>query len=135
MAQADLYTGINAKLVASTGGGTFYADVTGRIYQDFAPANATLPFAVVSVLSDPQLLTFDNNHMNATIECQVWGDAASGPHAVRAINDKLVALLHKQTITVSGFSNVAMVATDIGSAERIEDAILVTTLYEIAGSD
>ena len=135
MAQVDLYTGINAKLVASTGGGTFYADVTGRIYQDFAPQNATLPFAVVSVLSDPQLLTFDNNHMNATIECQVWGDAASGPHAVRAINDKLVALLHKQTITVSGFSNVAMVATDIGSAERIEDAILVTTLYEIAGSD
>lgn len=135
MSQVNLYNGINAKLVAATGGGTFYSDVGGRIYQDFAPQNATLPLAIYSVVSDPQLLSLTDTHLSATLECQVWGSLASGPNALRAINDKLVVLLHKVTLTVSGFSNVTSIATDIGTTEPVEDAILITTIYDITGSD
>ena len=134
MAQDNVYNGIYDLLVNDQTSGSFYDDLTGRIYQDFAPQNATLPFCTFAITSDPQLSTLGSNHLTATVECQVWGTLAGGPNAVRDTNDKLTALLHKGSITVTGFSNVTMHAEDIGTAERIEDAVFISSLYEITGS-
>lgn len=145
-AQQPIIDAVFAALTASTGNGTFYSAVAGRIYDTFAPDDPTLPFSVFTIVSDPTQGYFTNDGIQVDFQLDVFGEivsATGGPKAARAIGDLGYALLHRQPITITGYAGCSMLCTArtpgleleiIAGGRTQEDAFRDSRTYRLFGT-
>lgn len=91
--------------------GSFYAFVGGRIYDTFAPPNPTLPFALVSIITDTVQPYFTDDGILVDFQVDVYvpmDTSIGGPKATRTIGDAGYALLHRSAITVTGYAGCSI---------------------------
>lgn len=131
-----LEIGILGLLESDQSGGSFYDDITGRITSPQAPQNQTLPHCVFNVLSDPPDAYFSGDDIDAEMQIDLWGtfNGTSSKHALGLINDKLITLLDKQSITITGFTSGEVRSLDRGTATIEEDAVRILSRWRILAS-
>lgn len=124
-------------LVADQSAGTFYDDLSGRVYLSQGPQDTDLPICIVSLVSNMPELTFANDGgemRSSEFQVDLYGHKDSGAKAVGDINTKLFDLMHDATLTVAGFTNVGVRCLDRGSPSVEEDAIRFMSRWTVSGT-
>ena len=134
MAQQALVDGIYSKLTAVTSSGTVYDDVGGRIYEGQGPHDAALPLLVFNLITDITDQHFGKDNIDTTVQFDIYGDRQLGSKAVRTTSDRLFTLLHGQSLTVSGFSQIIPQCIERGTLQVEEDAYRMMAEFQIRGS-
>lgn len=91
--------------------GSVYALVGGRIYDTFAPIDPTPPFVIVNIVVDEVQPYFVIDDMQLDFQVDVYGQIAGsigGPKATRIIGDAAYTQLHRQPITITGYSGCSI---------------------------
>lgn len=113
MSQA-LTEGVYGALTADQSAGTFYDDLSGRIYELAAPEDAALPHAVFNLVTDPPDETFSGDDIEATVQIDLYGERRLGAAALGDIQAKLLAELQGAAVTVAGFIGGVFMFTERG---------------------
>lgn len=129
MSQADLKSAIYTTLTA--GSNPLTTAVGGRIYENVGPPKAELPIVVYSVITDEPFGTLSDDHINATVQFDIYAKLSAGPAAATVINDKLFTLLNRQSITIANHAGGHARCDDRGSAVEEDGEIRITSEYTI----
>lgn len=127
---ADYFGAMGTALLSALSGGTALITELGgtAVYVDQAPNGAALPYVVFSHQGGgPQNITHSNLHDNVWF---VRGYAGTRAQANR-IDGLVEGLLHKKTLTVSGYTNFWTVRTE--SVALIENPPSGTKVYMAGG--
>jgi hypothetical protein len=130
-ATADLEAGFNTLLTTNQGAGTFYAAVSGRIYQGMAPEEAALPLARWFVVTDGPDSHFSADHLDTEIQFDLWGEVRLGNYALTQTNDKLFTLLQKAAITLSNHTGGTVRCIERGIHSVDDGAYRITSRWQI----
>jgi hypothetical protein len=125
MSQA-LATGVYSLLTASQGAGTFYADLSGRIYEGVAPEEAALPLLTYMIVTDPPYETFGSDDIDARIEMDLYGERRLGAKVLGDIAAKVVTALQGASVTISGHAGGVLMFTERGRRTIDGDAHRIT---------
>lgn len=131
MSQQALLTGWYTLLSTDQTVGSFYDDLGGRIYEMQAPESAALPLCVYQLVTDPESPTFTKDDLNAEMQVDLYGEQRLGAKALRDTHDKLVALLQRKTITVSGYTGGIINWIDRGQSSVEEDSIRILSRWQV----
>lgn len=136
MAQIDAYNAIYTKLTAVQTSGTFYEAVGGRIWLEQAKQDEAFPFAVYSTSADVPYKYFTApDDVELLFQMDLYADAStSTPEALIAINDKLLTLLDRAAITMTGHVEAKVRVMDRGIVTREEDAHRVTSQWRLTAT-
>lgn len=128
--------GLYTKLTASTGAGTFYEAVGGRINNGFAKEKETLPyFTMLPVVGTPERHMGAPVSLEVLVQMDIWSAIGLGPKAAQDIEAKLYTLLEGFALTVSGFDRGVVTFTSRGAAAVDEDCWRVMDEIRIQGTD
>jgi hypothetical protein len=114
-----LMNGIYNKFTGSTGAGSIYALLGGRVYPTEAPQEAAFPYSVYNLISDVPEYTFNETIENAVIQFNIFDDDKS----VTNINTDFTALTTLydwSTLTITGYTSVYM-KRELSFVTREED--------------
>ena len=109
--QQAIIDGIYAMLTGTQSAGSPYALTGGRMYDTFAPQNPTPPFIIFSVVVDEVQPYFVVDNIMLDFQVDVYGQidtSIGGPKATRTIGDAAYTLLHRQPITITGYSGCSI---------------------------
>ena len=127
--QKAMLDGILAKLTADQSAGTVYDDVGGRIFQDQAPQDATLPLLVYSIITDLPWRFFESVDIEVAIQIDLFGD--TGDQDLTTTNDRLFTLLDGAALTISGFTGAKMQNEERGVSSVEEDSIHIRSAWTL----
>lgn len=133
--QESILAGLHAKLVASTGAGTFYEAVGGRIYRTVAPPDTTLPLALITVVDDTPDRYFGgvcDTEMQVNIA--LIGVRDHSETTLNAIAAKLFTLLDGAALTITGHVGGQAWVENRGIPTHDDSRIQLTTLWGIAAT-
>lgn len=130
MSQTALATAIVSALSADQSSGTLYADVGGRIRWIVGESELDLPMLAFQFLGDVPEDFFDaaGDLQDVSVQFDVYTDRNSGPDANDAIREKAHALLHRVTLTATGFGEVQSWIDDKGASPTVEQDAFRTTM-------
>ena len=101
-----LFTGLMTYFNAVQTAGSFYAGVSGRLYNTFAPQPTAYPYAVFFLVADMPEHRFGGEvEEYITIQFNIFSDANSGVE-VNDLFTKLKARFDNCTLTVSGYRHI-----------------------------
>jgi len=139
MSQIELKAGIYDKLTAVQTSGTLYDDITGRIFEGQARHDETLPLLIYNVILDDPATTFSKNHIDATVQFDLYYPASSGAAAAAVTNDKIYALLHTSNQgtawATTGHATAHGICTERGQLTFEEDAIRIRSEFQILATE
>lgn len=123
--------GFYTKLTSDQTGGSFYdrlADSTvaasGKaLWEGQAPEDEALPCAVYQLITATPDSSFEDDNIEAEIQVDIYGESRLGMKSVGQINDQLYALLHRKTLTVSGFNFAQTTVIDRGQRIPEDDEV------------
>lgn len=111
-AQQPIINSIKALLANGTNG--VYTAVGGRIYNAMAPQDPTCPFINFTIISDPVQPYFQVDDILVEFQVDIFNKVEAGTAADRAIADNVFATLHRQTLTISGYTGCSILCQDRG---------------------
>lgn len=118
MSQQNIVTAIYTKLTGDNGAGGVATLATGGIYETLAKQNSTMPYVVFAVIDDPPTDYFNGtNDVDTRFQVDIYGKRNLGAGVVRAIADRCYALMHEQSITVTGHANAQTWCIDKGNVD------------------
>lgn len=122
------------KLTTDQTSGSLYDSVTGRIYDGTVPDNAGNPSLVYNLIDDPPQLVFGaRDTIRIRIQFDVYVPRESGTKAARQINDKLYSLLHRSSLTVTGYTGNNVLCQQRGAVEVEDDFYRIRSEYLVFG--
>ncbi len=134
--QQDIATGIYGALSGDTGAGGINTLTSGRIYEGVARQDSEMPFVVYEITWDPPAEYFSGStDISARVEIDVYSPMISGPAAARAIADRLHALLHMSSITVTNHVGAQMWSQDRGHVEELDGCWHVGQDYKLLATE
>ena len=118
-----LFQGIWNKFSSSTGAGTIYADVKGKLYPYEVPARTTMPYITYSMVSAMHEWQFRRDYERATVQFNIV-DASSrnDPTNITNYYDHLTTCFDDATMTVTGYKNIGM-TRDISMLNQFPDLL------------
>ena len=141
--QQAILDAIQSTLTGDAGAGGLNTLTGGRINEVYAGQDVTLPF-IVHQLIDPDLEQyFAIDDIQIEFQLDHYGLAASGTKATRAMADRAFALLHRQPITITGYSGCQMLCMatgdtpereTVGGEKTSQDAWRITQRYKLFGT-
>ena len=140
-AQQPIVDSLNGMLINGTNG--VFTAVSGRIYNEMAPQDPTLPFIVFSIVTDPVQGYFVVDDILVGFQVDVYNKIEAGTKADRTIADNIFATLHRQTLTISGYSGCSILCEDRGQGmdqdlivggRTQQDAWRFTQQYKLFGT-
>lgn len=131
MSQENLKEAIYTALTADTGGSSLYTAVGGRIYDTVGPPKAQLPLLVYNIITDEPFGTLGNDHINATVQFDLYTKLGAGTGAATEINDKLYTLLNRQSFTMTGHTGAHARCDERGTASEDDGEYRITSEYTI----
>ena len=102
-----LFNGIYSKFSGSTGAGTLYALLGGRLHPNEAPQESAYPYGVYYLISDVPEYTFSETIETALIQFNLFDDDSSATDVNTAFT-ALTTLYDWATITITGYTSVYM---------------------------
>ena len=102
-----LFNGIYSKFTGSTGAGSLYALLGGRLRFSEARQNETYPYGVYHLISDVPEYTFSETIENALIQFNLFDDDSSATDINTAFT-ALTTLYDWSTVTIDGYTSVYM---------------------------
>lgn len=120
--QQAIYDAIYAKLTATQTAGTPYALTEGRIYEAQSAINEDCPLIVFGLNADEVDGYFTVDNVNLDFYVDIYGYKESGAKVTRTIADAVYALLHRQSLTITGYTGGVMLCRDRGG-EAEQDLI------------
>jgi len=133
----EIAAAIHARLVSDQTAGSFFDDLGGLIYEAQARQDKAMPLCVFTIISMRPYLAFaDSDDRDGDLQIDIFHKrtAKGGPRAVRALNDKLITLLDRQSIAVEGYSKVTVFCTDRGTPQVEEDLFRQMSQWIISAS-
>lgn len=130
--QESILAGIISKLLTS-GAGTFAEAVGDRIYRTIAPANTTLPCAVVSVSDDSPDRYFGAADTFATINISIIGLRDASETTLEGIATKLMSY-DGAALTITGHVGGSMWVENRGIPIEDRYRIQLTTLWGVSAT-
>ena len=125
---AAIYTALTTDQTA----GSFYDDVSGRIYEGQAHQNDTLPHCVYNVIVASQNLTHDTTDYDWLLQVDFYADAeSSSMAALSAIENKAFDLLEKGAFSATGFDAVQVLCVTRGMRTIEEDAFRIMDEFRV----
>jgi len=135
MPHLNIYAGLYTLLTADQTAGSFYDDLTGRIYPTQAVVGEDLPLCTFGFSSDSPDKYFTGNDVDATLQVSIWMDSEiHSPEDIVAVNDKLVAILEDATPTFTAHSCGQIRSIDTGVLDRQEQAWVIQTLWTVTAT-
>jgi hypothetical protein len=129
---AAIKDGLYSKLTASTGAGTVYEAVGGRISANLGPHSDGKQSLVYTVVQDaPVNLMSGAIQHRLVFEFSIYGSLGLGASAIEATRDKLYTLLNRATFAVTGMGNATSFCVDRGTTSVEEDMIVVRSSYAV----
>jgi len=102
-----LLNGIYSKFKGSTGAGSLYALLGGRLRFSEARQNDTYPYGVYYLISDVPEYTFNETIENAIIQFNLFDDNSSST-IINAAFTALTTLYDWETISIDGYTSIYM---------------------------
>lgn len=132
--QQVVLTAIKTTLAADNGAGGIYTLTSGRIYEGQGPQNAALPYVAFEIVEDTPERYFTGDDLNCVVEFTIWGDRMLGAASARAIVDRMLVLLDRQQITVSGYTLVQTWVQNRGVVIADDDGYRWSQQFRVFGS-
>lgn len=143
MTQQAIVDAIQSILVGDSGAGGLNTITSGRIFEVMAFNDSLIPM-LTHQLIDPDLAqNFVIDSITIEFQLDFYGLADAGTKATRAMADRAFVLLHRQPITITGYSGCQMLCMATGSApERdtitngvsSQDTWRITQRYKLFGT-
>lgn len=135
MSQQAIANAVYARLSDTDLAHSIWSDLSGRVYQVQAPTNIALPLLVFHIHSDrPQGYFSGNDDLAIELQLDLWGAADDGASALTAINEKIMGLLHCESLSISGYRNGECWAIDRGRATADDNSLRITSRWRIRAS-
>lgn len=135
MSQA-IIEGLKTKLYADQTAGTFYAAVSGRIYENQAPQNSELPHCVFTMVnSDVERYMTGQRSFDCTVTFDIYGKADLGLEVLGDIEEKLYDLLDGVSLTVAGADRGVVTFNSRNVRGTEEDAHRITDEVRIQATE
>ena len=135
MSQQAIAKAVYARLSDTELVHSIWSDLSGRIYYVQAPANSALPLLVFHIHTDrPQGYFSGNDDLDVELRLDLWGDADDGASALTAVNEKIVGLLHCESLPIDGYCNSECRAIDRGRAADDDSTLRITSRWRIRAS-
>ncbi len=130
MSQAALSDAIYDALAADQSAGTLYDDLGGRLFHLVAPSETDLPLMTWQFVGEVPVDYFSasDDHQDVSVQFDIYTNRVDGPNAHDAIRAKAHTLLHRVTLTATGFGLVDSWIDDRGGSPISEDDALRTTM-------
>ena len=103
-----LFESIYQKFTDSTGAGSLYADLGGRMHFTEAPQGQTYPYGVYFEISDVPSWTFDSDMESYLIQFNLFDNSTSGSAKINTASKALTDLYDWTDLSTSGYSHVYM---------------------------
>lgn len=132
--QQVVLTAIKTALTADAGAGGVNTLTSGRIYEGQGPQNAVLPYVWFEIIEDQSVRYFSGDDLDCIVQFDTWGDRLLGSASTRPITDRLLVLLDRQTITVTGYNRVEAWVQNRGSVVADDDGYHWTQTFRLIGS-
>jgi len=100
----SLFTALYNHFSATTGSG-FYNDVSGRMYLNIAPQEATFPYCVYFSVSDVDDLDFSDEHEDFLIQFNIFSQNNSASEAGDLL-ESLKTMFDDASLTVTGWRHL-----------------------------
>ena len=125
-------TGLYVKLTTDQAAGSFYDDLTGRIYRTQGPDDASFPLCVFFVVSDtPPRFFGSREDIEADIQIDLLGVKGTSETALQATQNKLLTLLDNAALTITGFVGGTIQCNDRGSVDIEDQRPRITSLWTL----
>ena len=102
-----LLNGLYNKFTGTTGAGTLYTLLGGRLHPNEAPQGSAYPYGVYYLISDVPEYTFSETIESAIIQFNLFDDGSSATDINTAFT-ALTTLYDWATITITGYTSVYM---------------------------
>ena len=102
-----LFTGLYSKFTGSTGVGSLYALLGGRLHPNEAPQGSAYPYGVYYLISDVPEYTFSETIENTLIQFNLFDDDSSATDINTAFT-ALTTLYDWETISIDGYTSIYM---------------------------
>jgi len=129
-----------AVLTKFTGSGALDTALTSRFFDTMPPTDANgqllanLPFLVWTVTTDVHPPNFIRDDLDVIIQIDLWSKKETGKEAATANNDLIVALLNRQSLTMTGVTGITGRVEDRGTPSFEGDAIRILSSYRFVGT-
>ena len=135
MSQQAIANAVYARLSDTELPHSVWSDLSGRVYHVQAPTNSALPLLVFHIHTDrPQCYFSGNDDLDVELQLDLWGATDDGASALTAINEKIMGLLHRESLSVDGYRNAECRAIDRGRATAGDNSLRVTSRWRIRAS-
>lgn len=131
---AEIDSAILAKLTADQSDGTLYSELSGRIHAKQLPNDREYPAMRFAVIADPMVMRLQSDARTIDVQFDIYG-ARNAMSTLEAINVLLRGLLHRATLTITGFSGGQTRALDWGIPVKEPDVSRITTRYRIFANE
>lgn len=136
-----LLVGVYAKLTSVQTAGSFYALLGGRIRLLRAKQDETTPLCVVIPTAHNPQRYFDNegDDVELLFDTVLYGDRETAaqpfpPESLVAIQDKLIDLLDRETVTATGYGNAQVWGLQLGSLSVEDTAWAITSSWKLTAT-
>lgn len=102
-----LFSGLYSEFTGSTGAGSLYTLLGGRLHPIEAPQGSAYPYGVYHLISDVPEYTFNETIENAIIQFNLFDDNNSATN-INTEFTALTTLYDWSTISISGYTSVYM---------------------------
>ena len=104
-----LFESIYRKFTDSTGAGSLYAELGGRMHFAEAPQGSAYPYGVYNLISNVPSWTFDADMENYLIQFNLFDNSTSGSAKINTTSKALTDLYDWCVdLNTSGYSNIYM---------------------------
>lgn len=121
-------------LAADTGAGGVSTLTAARIYEGQAPEAAAIPSVILNLVDDVPVESFTTSDLNATLQVDVYGDRFAGSAVARTIADRLVTLLHRTSLSITGWNGGQVWCLDRGTLNIEDDAYRIMQTWRVTAS-
>lgn len=129
-----------ALLTKFKGSGALDTALTSQFFDTQPPSDANgqalaeLPFLVWTVIADIHPPKFAGDNLDVTLRVDLWSKKETGKEAATTNNDLIVALLNRQSLTMTGVTGITGRVEDRGTATFEGDAIRILSQYNFVGT-
>lgn len=135
MSQQAITNAVYDRLSDTELASSIWSDLSGRIYHVQAPANSALPLLVFRIRTDrPHGYFSGNDDLDIELQLDLWGAADKGASALTAVNEKIIGLLHCESLSIDGYCNSECRAIDRGRASADYNTLRITSRWRIRAS-
>ena len=103
-----LFKGIYDEFTGTTGDGSLYAELGGRLHFSEAPQGTVYPYCVYHLISDVPSWTFDADMENYLIQFNLYSEKNSSTEINTAFTALTTNLYDWCTLNIDGYSHIYM---------------------------